>query len=34
MPRPSQENKILEAALYCFAQKGYDGTTIRHMAEA
>ena len=34
MPRPSQENKILEAALRCFAEKGYEGTTIRHIAAA
>lgn len=34
MPRPSQENKILDAALDCFAERGYEGTTIRHIAEA
>jgi AcrR family transcriptional regulator len=33
MPRPSQEDKILEAALECFAEKGYDGTRIRQIAE-
>jgi len=33
MPRPSQENKILEAALQCFADLGYEGTRIRHIAE-
>lgn len=32
MPRPSQEDKIVEAALECFAAKGYDATTIRHIA--
>lgn len=34
MPRPSKESKILEAALDCFAQRGYEGTTIRHISEA
>jgi AcrR family transcriptional regulator len=33
MPRPSQEDKILEAALDCFARNGYAGTRIRHIAE-
>lgn len=33
MPRPSQEEKILEAALHVFALKGYDGTRIRQIAE-
>ena len=33
MPRPSQENKILEAALQCFADLGYEGTRTRHIAE-
>ncbi len=33
MPRPSQEGKILEAALQCFADNGYDGTRIKHIAE-
>lgn len=33
MPRPSQEDKILEAALECFAEKGYDGTRIRQIAQ-
>jgi AcrR family transcriptional regulator len=34
MPRPSQENIILEAALHCFASLGYDATRIKHIAEA
>ena len=33
MPRPSQKSKILEAALSCFAERGYDGTRIHHIAE-
>ncbi len=33
MPRASQENKIIEAALDCFAELGYDGTRIRHIAD-
>lgn len=33
MPRASQENKILEAALQCFAELGYEGTRIRQIAE-
>jgi len=33
MPRPSQEQKILDAALSCFAALGYDGTRIKHIAE-
>ncbi len=33
MPRPSQENTILLAALQCFSEKGYDGTRIKHIAE-
>jgi AcrR family transcriptional regulator len=32
MPRPSQKSKILEAALSCFAEHGYDGTRIHHIA--
>jgi AcrR family transcriptional regulator len=32
MPRPSQEDKILAAALACFAQLGYDATRVRHIA--
>jgi AcrR family transcriptional regulator len=34
MPRPSQEAKILEAALRCFADLGYDATRVRHIADA
>ncbi|MGI8922300.1 MAG: TetR/AcrR family transcriptional regulator [Solirubrobacteraceae bacterium] len=33
MPRPSQEHKILDAALHCFAQRGYDGTRVKDIAE-
>ena len=33
MPRPSQEEQILVAALECFAQYGYEGTRIRQIAE-
>jgi AcrR family transcriptional regulator len=33
MPRPSQKSKILEAALSCFAERGYDGTRIHHIAK-
>ena len=32
MPRPSQKDKILQAALECFAQQGYDATRIRDIA--
>lgn len=34
MPRPSQKEKIMEAALQCFARQGYMGTRIREIAEA
>jgi AcrR family transcriptional regulator len=34
MPRPSQAAKILEAALRCFADLGYDATRVRHIADA
>lgn len=33
MPRPSQGDKILAAALHCFALYGYDATRIKHIAE-
>ncbi|MCL5275895.1 MAG: TetR/AcrR family transcriptional regulator [Chloroflexi bacterium] len=33
MPRPSQKSKIIDAALSCFAQFGYEGTRIHHIAE-
>ncbi|MEW5959581.1 MAG: TetR/AcrR family transcriptional regulator [Chloroflexota bacterium] len=33
MPRPSQKDKILDAALQCFARQGYPATRIRDIAE-
>ncbi len=33
MPRPSREAEILDAALACFAERGYDATRIRHIAQ-
>jgi AcrR family transcriptional regulator len=33
MPRPSQKDKILQAAVECFAELGYDATRVRHVAE-
>jgi AcrR family transcriptional regulator len=33
MPRPSQKPAILDAALACFAEHGYDATRVRHIAE-
>lgn len=33
MPRPSREAEILDAALACFAEHGYDATRVRHIAE-
>jgi AcrR family transcriptional regulator len=33
MPRPSREREILDAALACFAERGYDATRVRHIAE-
>ena len=33
MARPSREAEILDAALECFAERGYDGTRVRHIAE-
>jgi AcrR family transcriptional regulator len=32
MPRPSREPEILDAALACFAELGYDATRVRHIA--
>jgi AcrR family transcriptional regulator len=31
--RPSREPEILDAALACFAERGYDATRVRHIAE-
>jgi AcrR family transcriptional regulator len=31
--RPSREPEILDAALACFAELGYDATRVRHIAE-
>jgi len=33
LPRPSQKEKILRAALDCFAEFGYDATRVRHIAD-
>jgi AcrR family transcriptional regulator len=33
MPRPSQERKMLDAALHCFAELGYEATRIKQIAE-
>jgi AcrR family transcriptional regulator len=33
LPRPSQKEKILRAAVDSFAAQGYDGTRVRHIAE-
>ena len=33
MPRPSQKDKILQAAVECFAELGSDATRVRHVAE-
>jgi AcrR family transcriptional regulator len=32
MPRPSREAEILDAALACFAELGYDATRVKHIA--
>jgi AcrR family transcriptional regulator len=32
MPRPSRDGEIMTAALAEFAERGYDGTRIRHIA--
>jgi AcrR family transcriptional regulator len=33
MPRPNRDQQIMDAALSVFAERGYDGTRIRHIAE-
>jgi AcrR family transcriptional regulator len=33
MPRPSREADILDGALACFAELGYDATRVRHIAD-
>lgn len=33
LPRPSRKDAILQAALECFADLGYDATRVRHVAE-
>jgi len=33
VPRPSQKDKILHAAVECFAELGYDATRVRHIAD-
>jgi len=33
MPRISQKPAILDAALSCFAERGYDATRVKHIAE-
>lgn len=33
MPRPSQRAAIVDAALRCFAQLGYDATRVKHIAD-
>jgi AcrR family transcriptional regulator len=33
LPRPSRKDKILQAALECFAELGYDATRVRHIAD-
>ena len=33
MPRPSRDAEIMDAALAVFAERGYDGTRIRHIAQ-
>jgi AcrR family transcriptional regulator len=33
LPRPSQKDKILRAALDCFAELGYDATRVRHVTD-
>jgi AcrR family transcriptional regulator len=33
VPRPSQRAAIVDAALRCFAQLGYDATRVKHIAD-
>jgi AcrR family transcriptional regulator len=33
VPRPSRQAEILDAALACFAERGYDATRVRHIAD-
>ncbi|MCU1481913.1 MAG: hypothetical protein JWQ19_2699 [Subtercola sp.] len=33
MPRPSRKAEVLAAATACFAERGYDNTRVRHIAE-
>jgi AcrR family transcriptional regulator len=33
LPRPSRKDEILQAALECFAELGYDATRVRHVAD-
>ena len=33
MPRPSQRSTIVDAALRCFAEQGYDATRVKHIAD-
>jgi len=33
MPRPSQRSTIVNAALRCFAEQGYDATRVKHIAD-
>jgi AcrR family transcriptional regulator len=33
MPRASRESEILDAALTCFAELGYDATRVKHIAQ-
>ena len=33
MPRPSQRAAIIDAALHCFADRGFDATRVKHIAE-